>query len=157
MNKVKAYTVMEMIVVMIISSIVITMSYAVFTRVVLLNHKVGDIYRKNYNVILFNRLMTVDFVNSEQVLKDAYGFSCVYKDHTVFYEINDFLSRKQSIVTDTLFSLTNTEIEYEYIDKDKKIIKSIIVSGKADQQPLKLIYHKLYGSDLLMKLDEQGN
>ena len=152
-----AYTVMEMIVVMIISSIVITMSYAVFTRVVVLNHKVGDIYRKNYNVILFNRLMTVDFVNSEQVMKDPYGFSCVYKDHTVFYEMNDYLSRKQSVVADTLFSLSNTEIEYEYIDKDKTIIRSIIVSGEADQQALKLVFHKTYGSDLLMKLDEQGN
>lgn len=144
-------------VVMLISSIVITMSYAVFTRVVILNHKVGEIYHKNYNVILFNRLLSADFLNSEKVTKDSYGFSCHYKDRVVTYELNEQLYRKQALVYDTLQSVLNTDIVYEYIDQEKQIIKGIIISAEYDQQPFKMIYQKEYGSDLLMKLDEQGN
>jgi prepilin-type N-terminal cleavage/methylation domain-containing protein len=157
MNNIKAYTIMEMMVVMIISSVVVTMSYAVFSRVVLLNQKVGVIYHKNYNVILFNRLLSADFFNSEKVIKEPYGFSCHYKDHVVSYELNEYLCRKQDVVSDTLQSLLNTAIEYEYMDSEKKIIKAMVISGDYDQQPLRMLYQKPYGSDLLMKLDEQRN
>ena len=148
---------MEMMVVMIISSVVITMSYAVFTKVVVLNHKVGEIYRKNYNVILFNRLIASDLIAAEQVVKDSYGFSCLYKDHKVSYELNEQLCRIQTTVSDTLFTVYETEIEYEYINKAKNIIKTIVVTGQYDQQPIRMVFHKQYGSDLLIKLDEQGN
>jgi hypothetical protein len=157
MNKINAHTVMEMIVVMIISSVVVTMSYTVFSKIVLLNHKVGDIYTKNYNVMLFNRLLAADFIKADVIRKEADGFSCVYKDHTVVYDLKGQLIRKQYLLVDTLFSVVDADIEYQYVDQAKSIVKGIIVSGNHDQQPIRMIYAKEYGSNLLMKLDEQGN
>jgi prepilin-type N-terminal cleavage/methylation domain-containing protein len=155
MNKVKAYTLMEMIVVMLISSIIVSMSYTVFSKMIVLNKRVGEIYKKNYSVILFNRLLVTDFLCSEQVIKAPDGFSCQYKDHTVFYELNDQLIRKQYSLSDTLLSMASTTIAYEYVDSNKTIVKGIVISGEYDQESLNMTFYKEYGSDLLMKLDEQ--
>ncbi|HSZ72321.1 MAG TPA: hypothetical protein VK750_06560 [Cytophagaceae bacterium] len=154
MIKLRAYTVMEMIVVMLISSIIVTMSYSIYTKIFSLKQKVGDMYGHNYNMVLFNRLLTTDVLQSELIQSDDSGFSFLYKDHEVKYVFDEVLVRKQATITDTLTSLTGCTIEFNYVDTTHHVIKEIRISGQYDGEDVSMVFNKSYGADFLMKLDE---
>src|SRR3954471_17868155 len=104
MNKIRAYTMMEMIVVMIVGVIVIGIAYKTYDMV--LQHLISR-QRNNQKVaalVLFNTQLVCDFGDCDYVLRNQEGFVCHYKTYNVQYSISDKqIVRFQSARTDSLF------------------------------------------------------
>jgi hypothetical protein len=141
---------MEMIVVMIISAIVVSMAYVVFTKVNVLSMKLRLLYQANYRLILFDKLLYTDVAHAEYIQKTAEGFICVYKQEQHEYRIQEDIIRIQGSQTDTFAFFKDVVVQYAYLNDKNSIVKAITIEALSDEEAIHLLYAKEYGADVLV-------
>lgn len=155
MRKLKAYTIMEMTVVMFISAIVMSIA---FKSYYLLSSSFVDFkrrYQRVGEVAMLDRLITLDFVRSREVVKTDEGFDCVFEENKINYVLfPEFILRNQMGVEDTFF-VNPESIQYKFLDEvveeEGKIMNELIFENMVEGETQYFQYKKEYGSDKLME------
>jgi prepilin-type N-terminal cleavage/methylation domain-containing protein len=154
MNKVKGYTVIEMLVVMLISAISIGVTYTtyrIFARQYLTyKHNSEDIAQ----YVLLDRLLSTDFLKSDKVLKTGDGLLIQLKLREVRYEFGEeyILRRDQSLV-DT-FKIQPTGVSYWWDGQEQHVPDRLVDQLKFEstykEEKLDYVFLKKYGADAWM-------
>ena len=154
MKKLKAFTVLELLVAMVISSLVISASYFAYDIVYkqFLNFKQVD--RNVLDALTLINVLNNDIAGGEYLVKASEGVRIVDfegVEHDYFFG-DDMIVRTVGASTDT-FYLGTAELEYH------QMIGESVVKGLLDKFELVIIvngientlsFHKQYGADLLM-------
>lgn len=154
MNKLKAYTIVEMIVTMLITSVTISIAYSSFR---IINGQFGQ-YKtrshRNYELVLLDKFMMKDFTNALRIIKNADGYSCQYQDKIINYEFEDSFILRKSNLTDT-FKLKIVEPKFYFMNEEEFVPGSLIdkveFTGIIEDESLPFLYKKEYGADILLE------
>jgi hypothetical protein len=159
MTKIKAYTISEMLVVMLLSAIVISVAYTVLNifNLQYLNYK--NTRDDIYNLDLLDRLMVVDFSNADNIIKDENRYIFNFPARQVTYAFSD-----------SLISRTENQVEDRFEFQTKGVSALFF---KIEVQPLALVdelrfeivikdqnfnfhYQKLYAADVLLNFESKN-
>jgi len=154
MNKFKAYTIVEMIVTMLITSVTISIAYSSFR---IINGQFG-LYKsrshRNYELVLLDKFMMKDFTNAARVIRNAEGYSCQYPDKEIDYEFEESYILRKSNLTDT-FKLKLMEPKFYFMNEEEFVPGSLIdkveFTGIIEEESLSFLYKKEYGADILLE------
>lgn len=157
-NRLKSFTLMEVVIVMLISVTVLGIAYLAFSIVnkQLLNYKQTS--EKINETMLFCKLVRKDISNANWIYKTAAGFSCRNDSSQVEYEINDSLILRISVITDSL-KLKTTPPSFYYQEKEVVESGDIIDEFKIDiiaenERIITVSEKKLYDARSLMSFDK---
>jgi hypothetical protein len=155
MNKICAYTIMEMVIVMLLSGIVISISFKSF-----------DILSKSYmdfkgsqdtiaQYATLDRLLTLDFMRCREVRKTEDGLDLIFTGSKIQYTIlPDLLLRRQASLTDT-FKLVAENISLKFKKNECKteghLVDEFLFEDNYRQELETYHYTKQYGADILMR------
>ena len=153
-GNIKAFTIMEMTVAMLIASIVIAITYTIYTIVV------GSYTSFNYKnnnmavVMRVNELLKKDFAHADMILKNQNGFLFRSMDKTINYEIQpDFIVRTGSTIdtlkvrTDSLITNFEGNAVYEISDdEERNRVDDIGFIILYENEKIPYNYHKQYSS-----------
>lgn len=151
MNKLKAFTLMEMMVVMVVSSVAISICFACFNLIQRQFLRFKE-RQEAFSVHLeIDRLLTKDFSDCRHILKTQQGCSCIYDSHTVSYDFLDgMIVRSDSAQRDS-FNIPLSQIEVRQTGQDVaengEMIDELIMRFLIDEDEFSLSFQKLYGAD----------
>lgn len=154
MNKVKAYTVIEMLVVMLISAISIGITYTTYrifaNQYLTYKHNAEDIAQ----YVVLDRLLSTDFLKSDKVLKTGDGLLIQSKLKEVHYEFREeyVLRRDQSLV-DT-FKVNPFHVTYWWNAQEQhlpdRLVDQLKFESNYKEEKLEYVFFKKYGADAWM-------
>ncbi|WP_299242529.1 type II secretion system protein [uncultured Aquimarina sp.] len=154
MSKVRAFTILEMLINLTIMSIImglIYFAYASFVKQVV-NYQ-ASIDEQNELTTSYVQLRT-DFFNAERIVKSYKGFKVIpYDNKEIEYKITEkYLIRRQVHMLDTL-SINKLTISSDFnsITKEDLITKMMIETTLFDE-PIEFIIAKDYAPNLKLKL-----
>ncbi len=157
MNKLKAFTIMELIIVMLISIIIISISYKSYE---IIERQVLNFIKNNSKIeenILFENTLLSSFENSDIITIDDNNIRCLNDSINIQYGFYDDFVLRENITNSTIdtfkveskikkFSiLSNSEIK-------KNIIQTIEISIVNRLDTIGLIYSKTYSIEQLLKI-----
>lgn len=162
MQKLRAFTLMELLVGMIISSIVIGFCYMSYS-IIYKQYKSYKILKLEIvETIQLNSILNTDFINAETVLFDNDKLILNSANRSQLqYDFNDnYILRKDGEVTDT-FKLSATEILPGYLLESEQIPTSIVNNFSFDAKVLGEIEHfrftKNYSAETMINNFVQQN
>ena len=154
-SKVKAYTLMEMIIVMIVSVIIVSMVFVVFMKVNVLAVNLKKMYNKNFQLMLFNKLLDDDVFQAHKIVKTDQGFQCIVGSEVREYVVTHQLIRKQNQLVDTFSLIVLPQVNYTFVREGSSFISEIEINAQFEQEPVNLLYTKEYGADILMNEEHE--
>lgn len=152
-NSLPAFTLLEMIMVMLLSGILLGIVY--------FGLNIAQTYYNDYasekehlkKVHLVNNLLERDFIFSELVAGEPGSISCVYQTYEVKYTLNEeYIVRTQNFAADTFFLKSNNLklfFQKEEIVEQSEIIDEIIF--QLGEEKYTIHCQKLYASDKLFE------
>ena len=145
MQKLKAFTLLELLIAMVISSIVVAFGYSVYS----LMYKQYLSYKKTKTEIVktmqFNTVLTNDFYNSEEITFSENTIAIFRKNNEpLIYTFNDnFILRKANEITDT-FKIATTNIQEKFVFKNESYPSTLIAKFSFDSQLSWDVQHFLF-------------
>lgn len=111
MRKLSAFTLVEISVAMIISSIVIVLAMNLYLQLSRSNQRILNEYDENQKLVLFSSIMHNDFDKFEKAEYSIYELKFSENERVCIYEFTDFgIIRKTEELTDTF------KMEYQNLD-----------------------------------------
>lgn len=152
MNKIKAITVLEIVVSMLISSLVIIMAYAGLD---VFNESIRLFKNRNYEysqLLLIGNLMHKDIEDSERVIKMNNGIQCFIQGSDVQYDFEDqYILRTKGSLTDT-FYVSHKSPAYFMNNKEVMVSGLLVDYIKLEiflsDENFEQVYCKNYGADI---------
>lgn len=137
MKKVAAFTLMELLITMMISSIVIGLCYSAYSftyKEFLLFKKVKQ---EVVDAMQFNSLLNSEFQNAEKIVYSEHQLLFYFENNnTLSYELNDSLIiRKESEIIDT-FHLKATNVKASFLFENDSVPISLINDFSFDAKVL---------------------
>lgn len=160
MNKLKAYSIIEMMVVMLISMIIIGIAYNGYLFFYKQFLHFQDSSDKVANDYLFNRLMQSDISDCHFILKKSKGMDCHFGGKKIVYEWNEsYILRKDNLSLDTFYFHSIKNIAFTILEKpsmENQLVDEVIFEDHRDERHYTFRYRKQYGADVFIntKLDE---
>jgi hypothetical protein len=158
MSRIRSYTVIELLVVMIISSLSIGITYTCYT--IFSGHYLSFKKRSDElaNYILLDKLLTKDISASKKVGKTSDGINCVLQKKNIQYEFYDTYILRKDLIVDTFPILTAETPVFKRFGKTENIpgalIEEISMEVLYKDEKLYFYYRKKYGADMLMSMEE---
>ncbi|MFN3402664.1 MAG: prepilin-type N-terminal cleavage/methylation domain-containing protein [Cytophagaceae bacterium] len=157
MNKIKSFTVLEMLIVMLLSGITISAAYAIFSIFFIKYNSFNHTSEENYKIMLLQKLLKEDIDKAEKILKADNGFKCIFPQKTTLYTFEKEYILRQSIVSDTFYCKVN---EFNcYFGKEEVLEGGLIDRVNAgieyNKNKMNLYYQKQYAADQLINLNDQ--
>jgi prepilin-type N-terminal cleavage/methylation domain-containing protein len=154
MKKIKAYSLVELMVVMVIGTITIAVAYQGYLLFYQQFLSFKTVVNHNAELSLFDALLDSDIKDSKEVKKRASGIVCRYKEREVLYNWSDnYVTRKQELVTDTFyFKISNLKLMFNSKDaQDNELIDELsFEKNDIKEEVTPFIYKKWYGADVLI-------
>ena len=154
MSKVKAFTILEMLINLTIMSIILGLIYFAYASFVkqLVNYRVS-IDQQNKLTRNYVQLRT-DFFNAERIVKSFKGFKTIpYNTKEIEYKITDkYLIRKQIETLDTL-AVKKINITTEFNDMTREdLITKMIIETTLFEEPIEFVVTKEYAPNLKLRM-----
>jgi len=155
MSKVKAFTILEMLVNLTIMSIIMGMIYFAYSSFV--QQVIG--YQKSVqeqNELTSSCVqLKMDFYTAEKVVKNDKKFTVVFYDVSkkVSYNFTDkYLIRKQLNMLDTL-AVEELKVEVQKNEiTNEDLVKTLRVKTRLFDEPMEFVIHKTYAPNIVLKL-----
>jgi Tfp pilus assembly protein PilE len=157
-HKVKAYTILELAITMLLSALVISIAYTAYRMV---NQSYLSFTIKNNHsadLMRLDNLLKKDFFRADQITCDSAGILCHLKDHSVCYIFTrDFIIRKAGLTDTFKFKVENITPWYSSQQLQEALSES--TGHYVDALDFNLIfrdekvpftYHKCYSSTELI-------
>ncbi len=149
---------MEMIVTMLIAGITISMAYSSYK---IISGQFGQYKansQRNYDLILFNKLLLKDFLNSSRVIRKSDGLRCEYEDKTIDYFFENRYVIRKSEITDT-FKIVISNPKFYFLNEEnfvpEVLIDKVGFDGIIGEDILPFIYKREYGADVLIEKEKE--
>ncbi|MBI5541228.1 MAG: prepilin-type N-terminal cleavage/methylation domain-containing protein [Bacteroidia bacterium] len=158
MKRLRAFSMVELMVAMIVSSIVIGVALTVYMN---LNQYYQDFKEKgkiDSELLLLVSTMRADMEKSYEVHGDNSDLTMVFEaGKTINYSFEGkFILRKIDDVTDTFYNPIQ-EVEVNYLDNENKYVNDLLVNIKQVESIFPLHITKEYSRDLLFYIDPINN
>ncbi len=145
---------MEMLVVMLVSSLTITISYTCYT--IFSNHYLQ--YKKNSDelaqYILLDKLLTKDISASKMINRSSEGIECIKRVERIQYKFLPNYVLRRGAITDTFFVTEETPVVYKNQGAIENIpgalVDEVSVTLLYKEEKLYFYYKKEYGADILI-------
>ncbi len=161
-NTLKAFTLVELLVAMIITGIVVGITYQVYIMAnrQFNSYKSGN--EKLSQIIVFKGLLHTDFFQSSSVSKSLEkGIEVVYSDKKILYEWNDkYLLRNDNGLRDTFFiNIRSSEMKFHnFIQmKTNGLLDELVLVFEETGSEHSFCFFKKYSADVLMLSDNLEN
>lgn len=149
-----------MLVVMLISSLSITITYTCYT--IFSNHYLS--YKKRSdelaNYILLDKLLAKDVSSSSRVEKTGLGMNCISKKENIGYEFYDQYVLRRSTIVDTFYIKAVQIPVFKMMGKTENIpgalVEEISLETVYKEEKLYFYYKKEYGADVLIQFDDSA-
>lgn len=160
MNKIKAVTILELMVVMLISMLVLGIAYQGYMLFFKQFSVFKDSSDKIAEVVLFDRLITGDFNDCKTVVRNEQGVECIFPDKVIQYHFADaYILRKRIAQTDTFyFNLEN--ITFNFRDEPSHtglLVDELVFTDKKNERHKTFHYIKLYAADVMVNNRDKEN
>lgn len=135
MRKINAFTLLELLIAMIISSIVISFGYGVYSLLFKQYLSYKKAKTEIVNTMQFNAIMNNDFCNSEEITFNDNTIAIFRKNKAPLrYLFNDhFILRKTDEITDT-FKIAAANIQEKFVFKNEQAQSALISEFSFDAQ-----------------------
>jgi type II secretory pathway component PulJ len=156
-NKLPGFTLADVLVGMLISSIVLTSAYSGFERISVLFRSFKKNNEKIHDLTLFNRLLVQDFSRCNYISGESNAIRCIYNDREVDYTFSEtYVLRKYSRV-DT-FNLGVKNVSMIPLSEEDYFSAPVISECKLQlnsEDSLFFHYKKEYAADILLALEKE--
>jgi prepilin-type N-terminal cleavage/methylation domain-containing protein len=147
-NKIKAFTLMEVTVAMLLSAICISICYSAYHLIESYYHSFNEQNAQNDNFLMLKQTLQHDFSKSRLCMKAEDGIALEMDSTTIYYHFEpDFMTRKiNEIHTDT-FKLSITSPNYYFEHEPILAIDTIdqidfgVISKKDGIIPIRILKH----------------
>jgi hypothetical protein len=158
MKRLRSYTVIEMLVVMMISTMSIVITYTCYT--IFSNHYLS--YKKRSDElathVVFDRLFAKDISTAKAVQKTAEGVACISKKERIQYEFYEDYILRRGTMPDTFKIRSSSQVSLKKQGKEEyipgELVDEIIMGIIYKEEKLYFYYKKNYGADVLMSREE---
>jgi len=153
-SKVQAFTIMELTITMLISAIVIAITYTAFSIITRSYHSFESKHKDMATVLRLDKLLQKDFKHAETILKDTDGIALKDSSSTVKYRFSPDYVLRIGITIDT-FKVKSDSITTAFENKTITGISTLEEENRLDDLGLNMMlqnekipyhYHKLYSS-----------
>jgi len=158
MRRIKSYTIIEMLVVMLISALSIGITYTCYILVT----KQYLSYKKNSDelaqVFLMDKLLTRDIAGSKKIERTSEGLQCYFQREIISYEFTDSYVLRHAAIVDTFHISIPEETSFKWFDKIENIpgnlVDEVSFAATYKEEKINFYYKKQYGADVLMTMEE---
>jgi len=154
MSKVKAFTILEMLINLTIMSIIMGLIYFAYSSFVqqVMNYQ-KSIEQQNKLSRIYVQLKT-DFYNADRVVRNNKNFAIVkYDTKEITYKATDkYLIRNQIGVLDTLLIDDITIVSHPNLETKEDLITKMVIKTKLFEEPIEFVVIKEYAPNLTIKL-----
>lgn len=162
LKKIRAITVLEVMISLIISSIVISLAYQSFQIIKQINIKYSDTRSNEESFLAFDKVFAKDFQFSEAVSwKGNNVISCNLAEREILYHFNEAeIIREINGITDTFFVKNDTGFNFLPVQgiSEAPLIESVEMETVIGENENQFTYIKTYSPDIIIrnKLSEDG-
>jgi prepilin-type N-terminal cleavage/methylation domain-containing protein len=153
MKKIKAYSLVELLVVMVIGTITIAVAYQGYLLFYKQYLSFKDSSGENADISSLETLLLSDIQDSKEVKRNSTGIVCFYKDKQIFYNwSNEFITRKQLVLIDT-FKIKNGDLKIKFHGSDameNNLVDEVQFSWISEEEAFSFMFEKEYGADVLI-------
>ena len=156
-QKVRAFTIMEVTVTMLIAAIVIMIVYTAYR---IIGRSYADYDRKNKlisELVLADKILKKDFNQALDIVQTLHGILILMPEGQVDYAFDEnYIIRSQNELRIDTFKLRDNKVLLAYKNRetrDDQSIDNLLISCKFDNQDINLNYHKTYSAEQLFKQD----
>lgn len=154
MRRIAAFTIMEMIIVMLLSSVVFTIAFKSFE--IISKHYIS--YKKNVDEIgdysLLDRLISTNCLQCKRLEKTADGVLFIYETGRISYVFSqDYILRAQAGILDTFFiEAVSHKVSYlgKEVLEENMLIDEVNIEGLVKGEVRKFNYSKQYAANEMM-------
>ncbi len=161
-SRVKAFSLVEMLVVLVLSSIVVAIIYVSYSRVQSFYRSVSKKYQTSEDFGALIYTIRKDINASDAVLKTEEGVSCVFREREVSYAFTpSYVVRRQSEVVDT-FNCLNLEAYVLFsgskVEQPRRPVDQVVLVVSGKEEDMHTFRHlKYYDQRSLMRYDLQDS
>lgn len=157
MKKQKAFTLLEMIVVMMLMALITGISFYAYQIISSQYHSYQLSMNQNNQLLLFQKTVIQDISKSEYLEKTAEGFQCIFPEATIKYNYaGDSVIRTINVSDTFFFKIQNDSASF--FNKTTlsvgDVIQKLNFTVTIDGDTLYYVFAKDYGADVLMKLNQ---
>lgn len=149
MNKLKSYTIIELLISMMVISIIVYISYSFFS----LFTKQFDFFRNTEDTFLefsfFKKTLQNDFFQAKQIEATNNNIQLVFHDKKVEYSIKEDLVYRIEKSIDS-FSVNISNVKTLYKNKDINLVTDLILEAELYNTKTTIFMSKSYGVDILV-------
>ncbi len=165
MKRIKAYTILEVLVAMVISTLVISGSFLAYDMTYKQFKHYQEVSYSTNEAVTFHSVLGKDMAGSTVVRVTDKGLECIPKGEKVSYEFkSDYVLRKVALVTDT-FHVNQEDLLLTFRNVEQKVTGALVdkvtfrINLRGEKQDAVLCKH--YGADgqmneLIKLLAENG-
>jgi len=144
MKKIEAYTLVEILVALTITSIIIVMAMSVYFQLSNTNIRILRDYDKNTDLLKLKSILSTDFERYETVEYSIYELNFKNQDSECIYEFTDFgILRRYQEKIDT-FKLKYSDLEYEKQYGNTGMVTELSFSVQFHKEDLPYVFYKEY-------------
>jgi len=165
-KKVPGFTIMEVTIAMLLSALVIGISYTVFSLVTRTYRTYQLKHQEMANVLRLDELLQMDFGRAEVILKDTDGIALKNSNRVIKYSFYPDYVLRRGITVDT-FRVKTDSITISFENKPLDDLKDIEEDNRMDElamlislqkEKIPYYYHKIYSSvNLINRKADAGN
>lgn len=149
MRKIKSFTVLELIIVLVLTGTVIAIAYSgaslFFKEFMIFQHRSDNAA----GISLLNRLFIKDFDRSDFIYKDNQQLKCVNRDKSIYYGFNsEYIIRRDSLIVDTFkVEISGVQSRFEGNEVMDGVIDNLAFSIFHNDDSIKFQYNKKYNAE----------
>jgi len=144
MKKVNAYTLVEVLVTLVLSSIIVALAVSVYFQLNRANNRIIRDYNTNEEILQLNYVLSNDFNQYPQIEYSIYELNFLDKDRKCTYEFSSYgILRKFQEKTDT-FKLEFTDLDYQLQNGNTGMVTYFSFTVKWHKQLLPFSFYKEY-------------
>ena len=146
MNKIRAYTFVEILVALIITSIVIVLAISLYMQLFQSNKRILRDYDKNHEVLQLKSILNTDFELYNEIDYRIYELRFRGKNTSCLYEFSDIgILRRFNENIDT-FKVEYSNLEYKLQHGNTGMVTNFSFDIKIHNEILPYSFHKKYQS-----------
>jgi len=155
MLKIKAFTIIELVVTMVITSIVIGIAVALYLSLDFYFRDTISEYDKDNNILLTGSMIKHDIINAKEIVRNNSGFTVIItKNKKIRYDISDqHIIREINNLPDTILCSVN-DLTINTLEDNTGLVNEIIINIGQGKNNIPLHFYKQYENDVLFELDK---
>lgn len=149
MNKLKAYTILELVMVMLLSAIVISFAYGSYRVVSGMFTRFKQANEQTNQLALLEKLLRQDFLQADYLTQNERELSCFYPDKRIVYTFEEDHVLRYNRLSDTFFVKPEAIQVEQILAGDQMLVNQLSLSIRAEDT-VTFYFSKQYPATVFM-------